>query len=81
MHTWSLPVLISEGEEELQDEEEAEDYDPLSMDATSPDDSLTPLEKLDKYFQDEDISKRFAMYPKTHSRVLVCSYCNRCMSV
>lgn len=44
---------------------EGEDMDPFS-DEFSPDDQLTPVEKLDKYFQSDDLMERFVVHHKLH---------------
>ncbi len=44
------------------DEECVEDLDPL-VDNLSPDDLLSPLEKLQKYFQSDDVGERLVICP------------------
>ncbi len=44
------------------DEECVEDLDPL-VDNLSPDDLLSPLEKLQKYFQSDDVGERCVYLP------------------
>ncbi len=52
MHTCTL-----DDEDDLHDEEHIDEIDPL-MDDLSPDDRLTPLERVEKYFQSEDMGDR-----------------------
>ena len=48
---------LLDDEDDLHDEEHIDEIDPL-MDDLSPDDRLTPLERVEKYFQSEDMGDR-----------------------
>ena len=62
----SLPSQ-SVDEDDLQEEEgePMDEIDPL-LDDLTPDDKLSSLEKLDKYFQSEDMGERY-VYVESHS--------------
>ena len=51
------PSFPLDDDEDLHDEDHIDDIDPL-MDDLSPDDRLTPLERVEKYFQSEDMGDR-----------------------
>ena len=53
----SHPPTPLDIEDDLHDEDHIDDIDPL-MDDLSPDDRLSPLERVEKYFQSEDMSDR-----------------------
>ena len=48
---------LTDDEDDLHDEDHIDDVDPL-MDNLCPDDLLTPLERVEKYFQSEDMGDR-----------------------
>ena len=50
-------IYFLDDEDDLHDEEHIDEIDPL-MDDLSPDDRLTPLERVEKYFQSEDMGDR-----------------------
>lgn len=53
----TLLSYMLDDEDDLHDEEHIDEIDPL-MDDLSPDDRLTPLERVEKYFQSEDMGDR-----------------------
>lgn len=55
VYLWCQPTV--DDEEDLHDEDHIDDIDPL-MDDLSPDDRLSPLERVEKYFQSEDMGDR-----------------------
>ena len=55
----SIIIILPEGGNDA----EGEDMDPFS-DEFSPDDQLTPVEKLDKYFQSDDLMERSVIQHK-----------------
>ena len=69
VHTWGWieircrsphfapPLSPPTDDDDLRDEDQVDDIDPL-MDSLSPDDLLTPLERVEKYFQSEDMGER-----------------------
>ena len=50
-------MFATDDEDDLHDDDHIDDIDPL-IDDLSPDDRLSPLERVEKYFQSEDFGER-----------------------
>ena len=59
-HTHTHTHLLDDSDDLQDDDDCVDEIDPL-MDDLSPDDRLSPLDKLQKYFQSDDVGERLVL--------------------